>query len=500
MSVKNSQNKKSIVETAREKRTERLRRLLFSVSFALAGTVLLMNSFAATVSVKPPMQGLVDRQGRPPLAFEDVVNTYVLKVNWQDLQPTQNGPIASGNAIDTELAYVRQRNAAKPNLHMHLKLRVYAGIYAPDWAKNLSGSPVQIYDESTGQLAGTAGRFWEPSFGNAYRDFHAKLAAKYDSASEITEVTIARCTTIYAEPMIRQIGSQQTRNNLLAAGYTIDKDKTCQHEQVDVHADYWSQTRSSYAFNPYQQIFADGSANGDAGFATEMMDYCRQRLGRRCTLENNSISWPLKSTSNAKYGTVYDHMGQLGPPITFQTETPEKIGDWRQTLQWAGDFGANAVELNVRYTQDYPLSELVTYDTKLESNPTGDPMSQPPAPPAVPPSSGGTATDSPDTPTSVNTDTPIQAGQSGNTTTTTARPAAGETATQPPVKELFNIMTQPEHISTNLQLHPTKTIVALGLFAIFTIASIAGVWMMIAKRTAIGLVLRSNRLFTLWHH
>ena len=48
---------------------------------------------------------------------------------------------------------------------MALKIRIRAGILAPDWAKHLGGDPVPI--SHRGQ-SGTVPRFWTPDFGRAY--------------------------------------------------------------------------------------------------------------------------------------------------------------------------------------------------------------------------------------------------------------------------------------------------------------------------------------------
>jgi hypothetical protein len=41
---------------------------------------------------------------------------------------------------------------------MKIKLRVFAGTSAPDWAKRLDGTPIPVQDDYG--RAGTIGRFW----------------------------------------------------------------------------------------------------------------------------------------------------------------------------------------------------------------------------------------------------------------------------------------------------------------------------------------------------
>src|SRR5437660_9084941 len=97
----------------------------------------------------------------------------------------------------------------------------------------------------------------------------SKLAAKYDSAPEVREITISRCTTVYAEPFIRDAADSDTVHALLTAGYSIDADRHCQEQAVMAHA-AWTHTRSSLSFNPYQVIEADGARRTNETFTEQM--------------------------------------------------------------------------------------------------------------------------------------------------------------------------------------------------------------------------------------
>jgi hypothetical protein len=96
-----------------------------------------------------------------------------------------------------------------------------------------------------------------------------------------------------------------------------------------------------------------------------MMTYCRTNLGARCVLENNAIRTPVQ----ANYEAMYDRIKAMGPPMSFQTANPNKIGDLLATLTWAAQFGANSVELPSSYTQQ-PPSTYVKASEALINNPT----------------------------------------------------------------------------------------------------------------------------------
>lgn len=334
----------------------------------------------ASASIKEPIKGLLDRRAAPTGVYQDTLGGYVVEGRWSALQATKGGEITANNTIDQAIADIRAINSAKTGRNLQLKVRLFTGTSAPAWAKTLDGAAVAVEDPVDGGT-GQIGRFWTDNYRDAYNEFVTKLAEKYDSVPEIREVTVARCMTVYAEPFIRQVASATTVNNLLAGGYTVAADKQCHREQLDAHK-AWATTRTSVSLNPYQVVDNDPQTpTTDVNFTNEMAQYCRQSLGERCVLGNNSIGWPLKSSGG--YTLMYGTIAGLGGPITFQTETACKIEDWRGTLDWAlNDIKAYAVELpSANCTKDgvtyysyknaatYPVAELADYNQRFRAQP-----------------------------------------------------------------------------------------------------------------------------------
>lgn len=329
-------------------------------------------------TLKKPMQGVLDRKGFPNSNYEEIVNGYVVDVDWKDLQPNSaNDALSANNAIDKALSAVRQANANNPGRDMHLKIRLFTGDKSPNWAKQFAGGPVD-YIEPQNNITATIPKFWSTEFRDAYNQLVEKIAQKYDDEEEIRDITISRCMTVFAETFIRGITNTTDRQNLVEAGFTPELDKQCHQEQIDAHT-VFERTRSSLAFNPWQYIkVATMTVNIDVDFTNEMMTYCRSKLGQRCILENNSIrdSATTSDPLDSAHVAMYANMKALGPPILFQTSTESRIGDWRKTLEWAVSQGANAVELNSSYS-NYNLIDLLGYDDQLEANPL-DGTSNPP--------------------------------------------------------------------------------------------------------------------------
>ncbi|MGH8933612.1 MAG: hypothetical protein ACRDZO_24005 [Egibacteraceae bacterium] len=319
----------------------------------------------AAEDLKDPIGGLIDNRSMPPRSHLQAVQAFVIGVPWADLQPMQSGPIVENNVIDQALREIRRRNLESPGLDLKIKLRVFAGIHAPEWAKRLGGKPLWVTNPQNGD-GGTVGRFWTDEFGRAYEDLQVKLANAYDDDPEIREVVISRCTTVFAEPFIRNTGDRATGKALLEAGFTLEADSRCHQEQIGAH-NVWERTRSVLSLNPYQ-IVAPGMfgrfRDADNNFTQQMMRHCRAILGERCILQNNSLRYPPFET----YASMYAYMRQLGPPIAFQTATREKIGELEGALEWAVRQGASSVEIFARYEEDYPAEALVAFDQELKSN------------------------------------------------------------------------------------------------------------------------------------
>jgi hypothetical protein len=362
-------------------------------STAVIVTVSLSSQNPAS-QIKPPTVGLIDRSKLPNSLFSagGNIDTFIVNAYWKDLQPTQDGALVHPNAIDTAIS---KATAAGPNFA--IKIRFFAGIWAPNWAKSVGGPAFCFFDPNGGtatcpncpagsKTCGMIGRFWTADYKAAYDNIMAQLAAAYDNNPIIHDVTMSRCMTIYAEPFQRSASAQSNRAALINAGFTDTADKQCFKDQIDT-ANVWQRTRSSLAFNPYQDIVSTASFKGDEVFTESIMDYCRQVLGTRCVLENNSIRAPITSLGD-KYASMYAHMKNLGPPITLQTATIDRIGCFmtsldcasksiaQGTLDWAVTEGANAVEMPSGYDGTnqqtkqplYAPSNFATYDKLLEAN------------------------------------------------------------------------------------------------------------------------------------
>lgn len=321
--------------------------------------------------LKPALAGLLDRNGVPPASYLGALGGYVVNVYWKDLQPAPGASLPPNNAIDRAITAVNALNA-QHGTQLGLKIRVFAGVWAPQWAKDLGGSPIDLVNPQGGG-SGTIGRFWTDAFGSAYNQFEDLLAAKYDEVPVVREVTISRCTTFYDEPFIRDTNDPDDVTALLDAGYTPTADEQCQRQEIAA-ATVWQHTRSDLALNPYEVIGTIGTKAVDEPFTLEMMQYCRKLLGLGCVLENNSLRYPVTGTG---YEAMYASMTQLGAPISFQTATADRVGDLSETIGYAITLGASSVELPGGYQTIETPASFSSAGKLLAGNPVAGPSATP---------------------------------------------------------------------------------------------------------------------------
>src|SRR5260370_817249 len=165
-------------------------------------TVIVCTLFSAAsllgAETKTPIRGLVSMGAMKFAATgTDPVNTLepldarpgifggiVILATWRELQKTAASGLEENNTIDKALEEVRAYNRKNPNKPLAVKLRVWSGFVAPDWAKEIGGPPIKVFHKE----ARTLGRFWSPPYRKAWAHFQELLAAKYDKEPLIREV------------------------------------------------------------------------------------------------------------------------------------------------------------------------------------------------------------------------------------------------------------------------------------------------------------------------
>jgi hypothetical protein len=315
-----------------------------------------------TVTVSPPkipIRGLIDMQdiswhdtdNATPApfttqyitAFPGSFGGIVINETWADLQPTQGGTIVT-TSIDNDLAAVTQYNGLSDvtqSSPVSVKLRIYAGSNAPQWAKHLPGGPITIYRNPSGCDGAvdtcplTLGPYWTTPYITAWRAFQAQVAKKYDGNSMIVAVAVTSCAEQTDEPFVASTGPI-SKANLTAAGLNDTLQQSClSGAMTDYSA--WTNTDIDFTFNSYNKL----TGGLDTAFSQSVMTTCRQMAPNRCVLDNHALATPITSDPG-----IYTDIASMGGLINFQTQAPEGMGCiWPETITQGLILGARAIEL-----------------------------------------------------------------------------------------------------------------------------------------------------------
>jgi hypothetical protein len=333
-----------------------IRRAAVTCVTALLVSALIAPPGVAATKPKKLARGLMT-QGVVARLWPAIVDVWNPIIEWRDIEP-EPGVFRFGPIHD-----LIKRAREHGDL---LRLRIFAGRAAPDWALRRFGS-VTIHDPIDGVSAAVP-RWWVPEYMDAYARLQRRLAAAFDDNPTIRAVTISGAMTIYAEPFIRQIQDSRTRANLREAGYTRRKDKRAHLRALEAHT-AWSRTRQILTVNPWQYVNPDGTFGFRVWFTKRMMNACRKTFRNRCILQNNSMrsSW-LTDHMPGGYAEMFAHMEELGPPLSFQTANISRVGDLSLVLDWFVEMGAHGAEMKSEADELLSTDEAVTYDRKLEAN------------------------------------------------------------------------------------------------------------------------------------
>lgn len=268
---------------------------------------------------------------REARAHPGVYSGAVVLATWAELEPTR-GQFSFG-AIDQALANIRAYNAQYPATPLVAKLRIFGGVTAPDWAKQLDGGPVTASERDN---TVSVGHFWSPPYRAAWRELQNALAARYDANPLVEEVAISSCSSSTAEPFVVPL-NRANLPPLIAAGYTDAAMQACLMGAVDDYA-AWTHVALDYTFNPWRSV-ASGHPRPDPGFTLQVMDAFRQRLGSRGVIANHGLT---PQTNPAAASTI-DEMHRLGGPIEFQTRSPNQ--DWDASVATGEQDGMTELEV-----------------------------------------------------------------------------------------------------------------------------------------------------------
>ncbi len=270
---------------------------------------------------KTPLVGLIDmgpqaayRDSQPfPTTDTSVVapdagafTGIVVDETWAQLEPAAGRP--DWAPLDPSLAAVTAYNQAHPATPLGVKLRIFGGYTAADWAKTLDGPPITVTaaERNKNKPGGTLGQFWKPDYLRAWSDFQHALADRYDTDPLIRMTAVASCATETDEPFIMSLTPGLVRA-MTADGWTPAARRQCLTGAVGDYSG-WRHTPVDYTINPFRSPDASGKISVDDAFSEQVLTGCvtsAQAGGPTCLAGNHGLQ--DSATSNAAapiYATV----------------------------------------------------------------------------------------------------------------------------------------------------------------------------------------------------
>ena len=311
------------------------------------------------------------------------IDGLVINDAWSDLQPKGEGTTIDTRNIDAALAAVRAYNAFASN-PIRVRLRVWPGINAPQWAKRIGG-PIDICDQWGGVSPSpspppsaaatptpcpqqpplsdvrTIGAFWTPRYQRAWANVQRQLAAKYDADPLIAETGITSCASITDEPFIHPADAWSLER-MSARGFNVRGYKSCLKSALLGYRD-WHQTILGFAFSPFYYSPPGKPEVIEIGFTESIMRDCVAALRSRCLLANEDLgkfgtspspSSPPNVTATFAMWHYMEKLHEKGALVTFQTATPphlytaandNNLAGWNIAVRLAREFGAGSLEI-----------------------------------------------------------------------------------------------------------------------------------------------------------
>jgi T5SS/PEP-CTERM-associated repeat protein len=291
--------------------------------------------------------------------YKDSFSEIVLNVTWAQLQASQNSLDTS--FIDAAIQQVNQFNSTY-NTDIGIKLRVWGGFTAPNWAKEIGGAPITITGQNgvdPGSYASqTIGRFWTADYVNAWLNLQSQLAGKYDGMAIIRGISQTIGTSATDEPFVPlRLNAAVSPNpadgtvneiaQLLMGGYN-DAAQMLTLRAAIANYSQWSTTPLDYTMNSFHFFDGGGEAYG-GNFTLAVLQQARNSA-RIVQPGNHALSNPLYSPDNVVYGQLYND-ALLKPGVvvnSFQTNAPILLAGypgWQGAVSQGVTLNAGNIEL-----------------------------------------------------------------------------------------------------------------------------------------------------------
>lgn len=286
--------------------------------------------------IKPLVAGLIDKGSQAPythgqpfpmINLSEVKRYYaafsgvVINETWAQLEPSKGN--YTFDPIRQSLSAVGAYNRTHPKHRLVVRLRVFGGFAAPQWAKTMDGAPIRIPTKILASGTGTVGQWWKDDYRAAWSGFQHALAASFDRNRVIGSVAVSSCATLTAEPFVINLKSS-VRKQLDADGWSWTAERQCLEGGFSDYSG-WERTAIDYTFNPLPGV--------GMSMTTDVMSQCASLLstsGRACVLSNHALQ---RSATSSPAAPVYSEINRLYSHHRSTTTVDFQTFDQRSSCQ-----------------------------------------------------------------------------------------------------------------------------------------------------------------------
>ena len=324
---------------------------------------------ATTTGLKPALGGLLTR-GVPSSTEAPYLGGFAVVENWSDLEPTRG---------TFNFSYIDGRTATAQKYGMGVRLRVIAGVNAPDWAKSIDGAPMPAYDHQR-KVETTIGRFWTTDYQTAWQELQRALAARYDANPIVREINVSGTGVISAEVMLLMANDKvpstgQTNGSYwLANGYTEAARQAALTNDINFMAVIWAHTRVDLGLDAMQTLDPTGKTSASTTTALSMWDTARA-AHPNLNAFNTGFGVPVINGTSPQLTVIYNQVLAEKAPFDVQTlNLTQGLGDPTIVLPWAASHGMLSMELpGGKGWLSWDKTLLSTTNSQLQANAAAQP-------------------------------------------------------------------------------------------------------------------------------
>lgn len=319
--------------------------------------------------LKPACRGLMlrDYRGSIPEPLRAFINDVVVLVRWDELETSDQTFDGPGWArIDRAL-----------DRGLRVRLRILAGIHAPDFVKTAGGDPVLVVNSFQPEHRGTVPRFWTREVLDHYEQLMREVARRYEHHDDLCEVVASGAMTIFAEPLYRAQRDADSHRRLAAAGLDADTDRAAHDRVLRIHHEVFLRTRTTLAINAWDVLDADGQHTVSIPATRDFVLRSRELMGSKLVLQNNGLRSRSLPAATSAADNIYAFLTEIDGPKGYQTATLVHLGASHdnpapliEAISHAVRSGAQFIELPAGSAQFTPsaLAQLHALDAALSHN------------------------------------------------------------------------------------------------------------------------------------